>query len=120
MLKFGQKEVTAKDFYRNRQITDIFTIDINKVVVSDKVPCKNAKDSRYIVGYQVDEALMPLFIKTPKNTFSYDVSQYDKNSAYTTSFNVSEANDKNSAYKMSFNVSEANEWVSLAMQKYLE
>ena len=36
------------------------------------------------------------------------------------SFNVSEANDKNSAYKMSFNVSEANEWVSLAMQKYLE
>ena len=37
MLKFGQKEVTTKDFYGQRQITDIFTIDVNKVVVSDKV-----------------------------------------------------------------------------------
>ena len=37
MFKFGQKEVTVKYFYRQRQITDIFTIDKNKVVVSDKV-----------------------------------------------------------------------------------
>ena len=41
MLKFGQKEVTTKDFYRQRQITDIFMIDVNKLVVSDKVPCSN-------------------------------------------------------------------------------
>ena len=50
---------------------DIFTIDINKVVVSDKVPCNNGKDCCYIVGYQVDEALVPVFIKTPKNIFSH-------------------------------------------------
>ena len=37
MLKFGQKEITTKDFYGQREITDIFTIDVNKVVVSDKV-----------------------------------------------------------------------------------
>ena len=91
MFKFGQKEVTAKDFYKQRQITDIFTIDINKVVVSDKVLCNNGKDCRYIVGYIVDGALIPLFIKTPKNIFSYGVSQYDKNCTYTMSFNVSEA-----------------------------
>ena len=81
MLKFGQKEVTTKDFYGQRQITDLFTID--------KVSCNNGKDCRYIVGYQVNGALIPLFIKTPKNIFSYGVSQYDKNSAYTISFNVS-------------------------------
>ena len=28
MLKFGQKEVTTKDFYGQKQITDIFTIDV--------------------------------------------------------------------------------------------
>ena len=66
MLKFGQKEVTTKDFYGQRQITGIFTIDVNKVVVSDKVPCNNRKDCRYTVGYQVDGGLMPLLIKTPK------------------------------------------------------
>ena len=66
MLKLGQKEVTAKGFYGQRQITDILTIDVNRVVVSDKVPCNNGEDRRYIVGYQVDEALIPLFIKAPK------------------------------------------------------
>ena len=35
MFKFGQREVTIKDFYKQRQITDIFTIDVNKMVVSD-------------------------------------------------------------------------------------
>ena len=70
MLKFGQEEVAAKDFYSQRQITDIFTININKVVVSDKVSCNNGKDCHYIVGYQVHGALIPLFIKTPKNIFS--------------------------------------------------
>ena len=57
MFKLGQKEVTAKDFYRQRQITDIFTIDVNNVMVSDKVSCNIEKGCRYIVGYQVNEAL---------------------------------------------------------------
>ena len=69
--------------YGQRQITDIFTNDVNKLVVSDKVSCTNGKDCRYIVGYQVDGVMIPLFIKTPKNIVSYGVSQYDKNSAYT-------------------------------------
>ena len=90
MLKFGQKEVTTKGFYEQRQITDIFTINMNKLVISDKVPCNNGKDYRYIVGYLADGALRQLFIKTPKNVFSYGVSQYHKNSAYTMSFNVFE------------------------------
>ena len=77
MLKFGQKEVTTKDFYGQRQVTGIFKININKVVLSDKVACNNGKDCRYIVGYQVDGALISLFIKTPKNIFSYGVSQYN-------------------------------------------
>ena len=66
MLKFCQIEVTNKEFYGQRQITDIFTIDVNKVGVSDKVPCSNGKDCCYIVGYQLDEALITLFIKTHK------------------------------------------------------
>ena len=99
MLKFDLKEVTTKDMYGQRQITDIFTIDINKLVISDKVACNNRKDCLYIVGYQVNGALASLFVKTPKNIFSYGVSQYDENSAYPISFNVSKAR-------------EAREWMS--------
>ena len=107
MFKFGQKEVTAKDFYKQRQITDIFTIDVNKMVVSDKVSFNNGRDCRYIVGYQVDGALMPLFIKTPKNIFSYGALQYDNNSAYTMSFNVPEANEWVPQYKNIWNEAES-------------
>ena len=98
-MKFCQKEVTTKDCYGQRQITDIFTINVNKLVVSDKVPCNNGKDCRYTVGYQADGATIPLFIKTPKNVFRYGVSQYNKNSAYTMSFNVSEEKEWVSQYK---------------------
>ena len=42
---------------------------------------------------------MPLFIKTPKNIFSYVVSQYDKNSASAMSFNVSAEKEWASQYK---------------------
>ena len=103
MLKFGQKEITTKDFYRQRQITDIFMIDVNKLVVSDKVPCNYGKDCHYIVGYQVDGVLVPLLVKTPKNVFSHGVSQYDENSAYTMSFNVSEEKEWTSQYKKIWN-----------------
>ena len=103
MLKFGQKEVAAKEFYSQRQITDIFTININKLVVSDKVSCDNGKACCYIVGYQLDGALIPLFIKTPKNIFSYGMSQYNKSSAYTMSFNVSESREGVSQYKKTWN-----------------
>ena len=99
MLKFGQKEVTRKEFYGQRQVTDIFTIDVNRLVISEKVPCNNGKDCRYIVDYQVDGVLMPLFIKTTKNMFSYSVSQYDKNSACTISFNVSDEKEWMFQYK---------------------
>ena len=103
MFKFGQKEVIDKDFYGQRQITDLFAIDVNKLAVSDKAPWNNGKYYRYIVGYQADGVIAPLFIKTPKSVFSYSVSQYDKNSAYTMSFNVSEEKEWVSQYKKNWN-----------------
>ena len=116
MLKFGQKEVTTKDFYGQRQITDIFRIDVNKVAISDKVPCNNGKDCRYIVGYQADGGLVPLFIKTPKNIFSYGVSQYNKNSAYAMSFNASEEEVWETQYKKIWNEVESQLFEKMATE----
>ena len=74
-------------------------MDVNKLVISDKVPCNNGKNCRYILGYQAVGTPAPLFIKTPKNIFRYSVSQYDKNSVYTMSFNVSEEEAWKTQYK---------------------
>ena len=116
MLKFVQKEVTTKDFYGQRQTTDIFTININKVVVSDKVSCNNGKDCRYIVGYQVDGVLIPLFIKTPKDIFSYGVLKYDKNSAYTMSFYFSEEEAWKTQHKKIWNEIESHLFEKMATE----
>ena len=115
MFKFGRIEAATKDFHKKRQITDIFTIDVNEVVLSDKVPCNNGKDWRYIVGYPVDEeTIIPLFIKKPKNIFSYGVSQYDKNSTCTMLFNVSDAKQWVLQYRNIWNEVESQLFEKLA------
>ena len=87
-FKFGQVTIASKDFYKQKQVTDIFTLESSKVVVSDKVSCNNGKDWKYMIGYHSKNTIIPLLVKTPKNAFSYGVTQYDKNAAYTMSFNV--------------------------------
>ena len=88
IFKFGQMNIASKDFYKHKQVTDIATMDISKVSASDKVSCNNGKDWKYVIGYQHENTIIPLLVKTPKNVFNYGVSQYDKNATYTMSFNV--------------------------------
>ena len=59
MFKFAQKDVTTKDFYEQRKKTDILTMDVNKLEISDKVSCNNGKDCRYVVVYKVDGSPAP-------------------------------------------------------------
>ena len=86
------------------------------MLISDKVTCNNGKDCRHIAGYQLDEALIPLFIKTAKDVFSYGVPQHDKNSAYTMSFNVSEAKEWVSQYKKIWNEVESQLFEKMATE----
>ena len=68
-------EVVSKYFHKQKQRT----INVKKVVVSDKVSFNNGKDWRYIAAYQVDgETIIPLFINTLKNILNYGVSQYQR------------------------------------------
>ena len=104
MFKFGQIEVMQKELKRQRQISTIFTIDMNNVGVSENVTCNKGKDHRYIIGYKVKkETITPLFIKTSKNIFIYGVSQYDKNSAQKMVFKVSKEKQWSSPYKKIWN-----------------
>lgn len=82
--------MTSANFYTQRQVIDMLKIDVNKVMFSYRVPCKNGKNWWYFTGYEVDgETTIPLFIKTQKNIFSYAVFQYNKNSGYTMSIRTS-------------------------------
>ena len=87
-FKFGQVNVSSKDFYKRKQFTDLFSLDYDKVVVSDPIQCNNGKDKRYVIGYEASNGTMPLYIKTPKYVFSDGVRQYSENSAYKMSFDL--------------------------------
>ena len=41
-LKLGQIEVAPKDFYKQRQVADMLTVNINKVLLSE-VSCNDGK-----------------------------------------------------------------------------
>ena len=43
-FKFGKKEIASKDFNKERRLYHILNIDVNKVVLSDKVSFNNGKD----------------------------------------------------------------------------
>ena len=78
-FKFGRASVSSKDFYKMKQITDLFSLGYDKVVVSDLIQCNNGKDKRYVIGYETSNGIIPLYIKTPKNVFSNGVTQYSEN-----------------------------------------
>ena len=40
-FKFGQTKVASKHFLKQRQVTDINTTDVNRLVPSDRVSCNN-------------------------------------------------------------------------------
>lgn len=69
-FRFGEAEIASKAFHKDRQVTNIFAIDLNKATASDRVSCSRAKLWQYILGYGVDEEMIILLsMKTPKNIF---------------------------------------------------
>ena len=99
-FKFGQVNVRSKDFYKRKQFTDLFSLDYDKVVVSDPIQYNNRKDKRYVIGYETSNGIIPLYIKTPKNVFNNGVRQYSENSAYTMSFDLDAHKDWVEKYKL--------------------
>ena len=63
---------------------------------------------------------MPLFIKTPKDIFSFGVSQYNKSSTYTMSFNVSEEKVRKTQYKKICNEVESQLFEKMATEPIKE
>ena len=100
-FKFGQVNVSSKDFYKRKQITDLFSLDYDKVMGSDPIQC--GKDKRYIIGYETSNGIIPLYIKTSKNIFSNGVRQYSENSAYMMGFDLDGHKDWLEKYELAWN-----------------
>ena len=109
--KFGQVTVSSKEFYEAIDI-DIKTLNIDNILVSDPI-LDNKKGKRYIIGYTIEGKIVALRIKTPKNVYSYGVSQYSETSKWCMSFNLEGHDEWIEKYKKIWEAVEAQLFQSL-------
>ena len=66
--KFRKQKNKKSDFYKNKKVTKIDDIDVNKISVSKKEPY-GAKDSfKYFIGYSDNDVIRPLCVRLPQMT----------------------------------------------------
>ena len=58
-IKFGDKEVDKKEFYSSRQAISLGSVDLSKIVVSNKWKI-NDTTYKYLCGYLNDDGIQPL------------------------------------------------------------
>ena len=64
-IKFGDKEVNKKEFYSSKQAISIYSVDLNKIVVSNKLKI-NDTTYKYICGYLNNDTIQPLRVILPQ------------------------------------------------------
>ena len=64
-IKFGNKEVNKKEFYSSKPAISIDSVDLNKIVVSNKWKI-NDTTCKYICGYLNNDTIQPLCVILPQ------------------------------------------------------
>ena len=73
---FDGRDINVKSFNALYGLTDIFDIDIDRVILSAPV-IYNKNDERYVIGYKrMDGNIVPLYVKSPINCYSNGVSTW--------------------------------------------
>ena len=79
-----------KKFNSDYKLTDIHTMDFDRLFVSVVVAC-NESDVRSIFEYKTDDIrVIPLYVKSSANCCSNSVSQYNENSAWKMALDISD------------------------------
>ena len=64
-IKFGDKEINKKEFYSSKQAISLDSVDLDKIVVSNKLKI-NDKTYKYICGYLNNDTIQPLRVIIPQ------------------------------------------------------
>ena len=64
-IKFGDKEVDKKKFYSSKQAISLDSVDLNKIVVSNKWKIIDAT-YKYFCGYLNNDGIQPLCLILPQ------------------------------------------------------
>ena len=67
-INFEDKKIKKSGFYKNKKITKIDNIDVNKLLVSKKESCGTKNSFKYFIGYNDNDVIRPLCVKLPQMT----------------------------------------------------
>ena len=64
-IKFGDKEINKKEFYSSKQAIPLDSVDLYKIVVSNKWKISDTR-YKYLCGYVNDDVIQPLCVILPQ------------------------------------------------------
>ena len=67
-INFDDKKIKRSEFYKNKKVTRIDDIDVNKILVSKKEPYGTENSFKYFVGYNDNDVIRPLRVRLPQMT----------------------------------------------------
>ena len=83
-IKLGDKEVDKKEFYSSKQAISLDSVDLNKIVVSNKWKF-NDTTYKYLCGYLNNDIIQPLCIILPQmNGYIKYINDGGKNMSFVT------------------------------------
>ena len=62
-INFDNKKIKKSDFYKNKKVTKIDDIDINKILVSKKEPYGAQNSFKYFIEYNDNDVIRPLCVR---------------------------------------------------------
>ena len=65
-INFDDKKINKSTFYKNKKLFNIHHLDVNKIVLSEKVSYGTKTSLKYFIGYNGDDAIRPSCIKLPQ------------------------------------------------------
>ena len=83
-IKFGDKKVDKKEFYSSKQAISLDSVDLNKIVVSNKSKI-NDTTYKYLSGYLNNDVIQPLCVILPQ--MNGNIKYFDdgrKNTSFVT------------------------------------
>ena len=58
-IKFNDKKIRKRNFYKNKEIYSIDDIDVNNILVSKKESYGTKKSLKYLIGYNNNDIIRP-------------------------------------------------------------
>ena len=62
-VNFGDKKIKTSDFYKNKKVIKIGSIDVIKILISQEEQYSTTNSFKYFIGYDDNDVIRPLCIK---------------------------------------------------------